>query len=126
MNSIREHKHRLQPDLYVGTKIISFTKCIKNRAPAFINDSIFSCFESLLKDVLIQNSCDALAYLFMPDHGHFVFRGNTNNSVCLSAMYRFSQKTGFWFTKNLPQIKRQKDFYDHILRNDEDVEKHVR
>jgi len=71
-------------------------------------------------------ACDALVYLFMPDHGHFVLGGKTENSDPLKVMYRFSQKTGYWFTNHSPHIRWQKDFYDHIVSRDEEVERHIR
>jgi len=37
----------------------------------------------------------------------------------------FKQKSGFWFSKNYPELKWQKDFYDHIIRNDKDIENQI-
>ncbi|MDZ7623878.1 MAG: hypothetical protein U5J96_05445 [Ignavibacteriaceae bacterium] len=34
----------------------------------------------------------------------------------------FKKKTGFWLYKNKPDYKWQKDYYDHILRKEEDLE----
>jgi len=38
----------------------------------------------------------------------------------------FKQNSGYWLSQNQPQVKWQKNFYDHILRRDEDVAKQVR
>ena len=80
----------------------------------------------MLLDVLRESYCDALVYLFMPDHAHFLLQGKSEKADSLQAMYRFSQKSGFWLYRNYNHIKWQKDFYDHILRKDEDIIKHIR
>jgi REP element-mobilizing transposase RayT len=41
-------------------------------------------------------------------------------------MKRFKQRSSFWLAQNRPGIRWQKDFYDHILRRDEDLIRHVR
>jgi len=124
--NFREKPHRLPPDFYRGIKAVSYTKCLKNREYFFTNKTVFFQFESFLLYELKRFQCDALVYLFMPDHAHFLLIGKNENSDSLTAMYRFSKKSGFWLSQNYPRIKWQKDFFDHILRKDEDIKKHVR
>ena len=38
----------------------------------------------------------------------------------------FKQKTGYWFTKNRKEVKWQKDYYDHILRSEENLIVHLK
>ena len=40
-------------------------------------------------------------------------------------MRLFKQRTGFWLSRNFSHVRWQKDFYDHILRSDESIEKHM-
>ncbi|MGB2870177.1 MAG: hypothetical protein WBD36_17140, partial [Bacteroidota bacterium] len=35
------------------------------------------------------------------------------------------QQTGFWLSQNHPSVHWQKDFYDRILRDEEEVERHI-
>jgi len=37
----------------------------------------------------------------------------------------FKQKTGFWLSRNHSTVHWQKDFYDHIVRSNEAIEKHI-
>ncbi|MCJ7497019.1 MAG: transposase [candidate division Zixibacteria bacterium] len=67
-----------------------------------------------------------LLYLFMPDHCHILLQGNDEQVNVLDTIDRFKQKTGFWLSKNYPEAYWQKDYYDHILRKEEDVKKHIR
>jgi hypothetical protein len=41
-------------------------------------------------------------------------------------MVSFKQRSGYWLSQNEIQEKWQKDFYDHILRKDEDIIRQVR
>jgi REP element-mobilizing transposase RayT len=61
----------------------------------------------------------------MPDHVHFLLQGKTEFSSSLQVMYKFAQKTGFLLSKRFPQFKWQKDFYDHILRKENDLKRMI-
>ena len=57
----------------------------------------------------------------MPDHVHLIVSGNRKDSNVKKSIELFKQKTGYWLSQNLPKFKWQKDYYDHIIRNDEDI-----
>lgn len=61
----------------------------------------------------------------MPDHCHLLVKGNNENSDVKSFIDRFKQKSGFWLAQNKPEFKWQKDYYDHILRDNEDLKNHL-
>ncbi|MEO8664821.1 MAG: transposase [Ignavibacteria bacterium] len=125
MNRIIEKKHRLDKELYLGQKIVSFTCCIKNRDQVFVKKDLFDEFENILLKELSKFKCDSLIHLFMPDHVHLILRGKNESSDVIKTVDMFKQETGFWFYKNLNKIKWQKDYHDHIIRNDEDLKKHI-
>ncbi|NOX38231.1 MAG: hypothetical protein GXO78_11935 [Calditrichaeota bacterium] len=126
MKRIVEKKHRLDPENYVGIKAVAYTKCLKHQYPLFTNNDIFKQFERFLLKSLNKYSCEAFIYLFMPDHVHFLLIGKTEKSNSLKSMYYFSQISGYWLYLNKPRVSWQKDFYDHVLRKDEDIKKHMR
>lgn len=123
---IREKKHRLQLDCYKGRVAVVFTICIANKNEAFVSSDVVSVMEEILHDCLKKFSCCAHVYLFMPEHVHLLLEGQTINSDVWKCVVWFKQKSGYWFYKYQHGIKWQKDFYDHILRKDEDIKKHVR
>ena len=125
MKIIREKKHRLQKHLYQGEKTVSFVSCIKKRNKVFVDKNIFNEFENILLEEVTKFKCQALIYLFMPDHLHLLLQGEEQNSDVIKTMDMFKQKTGFWFYQNKNHIKWQKDYYDHIIRNDEDLKEHI-
>jgi REP element-mobilizing transposase RayT len=56
----------------------------------------------------------------MPDHQHLIISGRQEDSDIWSAIVKYKQKTGFWLPNNT-SLKWQKDFYDHMMRSDEDI-----
>lgn len=122
MKLIREKKHRLDQEIYIGESPISFTLCIKDRKHYFTNISTFQIFEQILINELKSFDCFAFVYLFMPDHVHLVLGGNNSNSNVKKSLEMFKQKSGFYLSKNTKSIHWQKGYYDHILRSDENLE----
>jgi len=111
----------------------------------FNSAEIFDSLSNILVDSLREWNCDAHVYLFMPDHCHLLIQGNTDDSDLLGFMKNFKQRSGYWFSTqakacgyqklidgsrnlqvaNVDKIRWQKDFYDHILRKEEDINKQV-
>jgi len=123
---MREKLHRLSDEMYIGKKAVAFTVCIKDKQKLFVSDEIIGIFERKLIDSLQKYKCSAHVYLFMPDHLHLILEGNEDNSNVKMCIELFKQKTGYWLSKNLSKFKWQKDYYDHVIRNDEDILNQIR
>ncbi|OGL65016.1 hypothetical protein A3B21_05370 [Candidatus Uhrbacteria bacterium RIFCSPLOWO2_01_FULL_47_24] len=122
---VKEKPHRLDPALYRGHRAVAFTCCIEERKTYFTNNDTFLPIKELLIDSLQKYATDAHVYLFMPDHLHVLLEGKQEHSNLYECVVNFKQRSGFWFSKNIG-ARWQKDFYDHVLRADEEIEKHVR
>ena len=61
----------------------------------------------------------------MPDHCHFLIRGKNKDSDMKKMILAFKQITGYWMSKNLQDTVWQKNFFDHLLRSDDDINKHI-
>ena len=128
MVGIRERKHRLSPEFYCGKVVVSFTASIRNKQLYLNETTTFKHLSNILLDALNHWACDAHVFLFMPDHCHLLIGSREEGSDLLEFMKEFKQRSGYWFSKSMPTfqpIKWQKDFYDHILRKDEDIQKQV-
>ncbi len=79
----------------------------------------------MLLSALKQFECEAEIYLFMPDHVHLLLRGQAESADVLRSMKSFKQKTGFWLSQKYPPVRWQKDFYDHVLRTEDEIPKHI-
>ena len=117
----RERKHRLDAEIYRGEYIISFTLCIKDKEEFFTNHKIFKTFEDILLGELNAFDCSAYVYLFMPNHVHILLSGNNPKVDIKKCLESFKQKTGFWLYEHKKEIKWQKDYYDHILRSEDNL-----
>lgn len=126
MKPIREKRHRLDPEVYKGERIVSFTLCIKNKKSFFTSHNVYTIFNEMLLNEFKNYNCSAYVYLFMPDHLHLTVAGNDSGSDIKKCVDIFKQKTGFWFAQNHPEIKWQKDYYDHILRSKENLNIHIK
>lgn len=110
----------------MGNISCTFTICVLNGSKLFITQDIFNSIKKILLDSLIRARCEACVYLFMPDHVHLLLQGTDEDSDLWKCIVDFKQRTGFWLSQNKYSGEWQKDFYDHILRKEEDVVKHVR
>ena len=61
----------------------------------------------------------------MPGHCHILVDGKSPDSDMRKMIVSFKQFTGYWLSKNLPQASWQKDYYDHILRTEDDINKQL-
>jgi REP element-mobilizing transposase RayT len=62
----------------------------------------------------------------MPDHLHWIVSGNGPESDLLAMVTVFKQKTAFRVRRMEKPFGWQKDFYDHIIRANEDYGAQVR
>ena len=122
---IIERKHRLPGDLYCGLNVVSITACVADRVSFFVTPELFTACEEMLLGTLRQYECEAEVYVFMPDHLHMVIRGESETADVLRTMKLFKQRTGFWLSRNHPPVHWQKNYYDHLLRKDEELVKHI-
>ena len=123
---IRERRHRLPRDAYRGPVATSFTACVKDRKSLFEDGEVVREFIAYLRRACHLHGCEVLAYCFMPDNLHAVLLGTSAEADTWKAFVHFKQKTGHWLKRRRPRISWQKDFYDHILRTDEDRATHIR
>ncbi|SRR3989339_1299317 len=125
MIKIREKHHRLSLSHYLGLIRASFTICIRHRTPVFIEPNIVNQFTEILHISCKTYFCSNWVYVFMPDHVHLAIEGTRECSNLWKAMVLFKQKTGYWFSKNMSKIHWQKDFYDHVHRNENELINHI-
>jgi len=118
---VREKRHRLPDNNYKGEISVAFTLCVENRFELFRNPSIVGIFTDILKAIVERFSCIVPAYCFMPDHLHLIVAGINGNADSLRCIKTYKQKSGYWLAKHLNNACWQKDFYDHILRKDENL-----
>ena len=118
---VRERTHRLPRDCYRGEVAVAFTACVAERRPLFQDAITIHAFVELLRASAQKHGCLVMVYCFMPDHVHLILSGTGPGSDAWRAMVDFKQQTGYWLRRQTRETSWQKDFYDHIVRRDEDM-----
>jgi REP element-mobilizing transposase RayT len=124
--AIVEKPHRLPPAMYQGTVRATFSIRLGNNDAFFTTRERVDPFIQILAEARTRHNCRNWVFIFMPDHMHFVNEGTSPASDLLKMIYFFKQKTGYWLSRNTDGVAWQKDFYDHIHRQEDDLPKHIR
>ena len=122
----REKHHRLSREYYRGQITVAFTLCIADNKPLFRDTEVVHEFIDLLRLSAEKHRCLVPIYCFMPDHLHVMLQGTTDETDLWQAIVQFKQRSGFWLGRRRPGVSWQKDFYDHIIRRDEDLGAQIR
>ena len=122
---IHEKPHRLSRNAYIGRVSVAFTACVADRRFLF-DEYVVPVFVKMLDRALERFRCSAPIYCFMPDHLHVIVQGQTEHSDTRAVMAAFKQRSGFWLRRHRPDRVWQKDFWDHLIRRDEDLGAQVR
>jgi REP element-mobilizing transposase RayT len=123
---IHEKPHRLPRDRYCGQVSVAFTACVENRLPLFTDGEVVVAALERLSGTAHKYDCNVLIYCFMPEHLHLITRGRSPDADAWQFVVAFKQQLGFWLGGNRPGFHCQKDFYDHIIRADEDLVAQIR
>src|SRR4030042_916866 len=126
MVMIREKAHRLPKEFYLGSSIVAFTLCVKERAAIFQDSELVNTFIRLLGEIVKKYKCKIPVYCFMPDHVHLIITGIDEKVDLLKVVSLFKQKTGFWMAKNRLGAYWQKDFFDHVIKKDESISTNIK
>jgi len=81
---------------------------------------------NILRDVSASHKFKILAYCFMPDHLHLLIEGEEEDSDFRKFMSVFKQRTNFLFKKTKDEALFQENYYEHVLRKEEDTIQVVR
>jgi putative transposase len=122
----RERHHRLPREFYRGQLQVVFTLGISGKESLFADAEVVREFIVLLHSCAKTHNCIVPIYCFMPDHLHVMLQGTADTADLWQAIVAFKQRSGFWLGQRRPEVGWQKDFYDHIVRKNEDLGAQVR
>jgi REP-associated tyrosine transposase len=118
--AVREKKHRLPETAYKGEVSVAFTLCVQDRQNIFLGSLVVDNFTQILRGLVDGGQYIIPVYCFMPDHQHVIVTGTSQQSDTLRFIKMYKQKTGYWLSRNLAAAW-QKDFYDHVIRKEENL-----
>lgn len=123
---VRGKKHRLSREYYRGQRAVAFTLCLQDQQSGFSDSSVVHACQTILEDIILKSDCIVPAYCFMPDHQHLLLVGKSECSDVLKTLIVYKQKTGYWMSQVASGVRWQKSFFDHIIRTEDSIVKHVR
>jgi putative transposase len=113
---------------YYPGQIVFITQIVKNRKHVFNNPEIMGLLLKTLQNVKLLHPFDMLAYVFLPDHFHILIcpTGESNFSQIMhSVKFNFSRV----YKQRINHIDSltfwQKRFWDHVIRDETDLENHI-
>ena len=112
---------RLKDFSYKGYYRYFITMCTSNRRGIFTDKIIVDRMISILKYLSDNYDFIVWAYCFMPDHVHFLIEGRRDDSDMRRFISMYKQKTGYWYKQQYQMSLWQINYYEHVLRNHEDM-----
>jgi len=80
-----------------------------------------SWFVDTLREKSTSSGFKIWAYCFMPDHLHLLIEGTNSNSDMKRFISSYKQHTGYHYKKETKSPLWQINFYEHVLRKEEDT-----
>ena len=117
-NDFRRKENRLDTSVYQERHIYHLTLSCSGEEARFTEEVVQQNLE-VLKDSSEKHDTKVHAYCFMPDHLHLLVEGDE----LVKFVKEFKQLTGYRYKQKTEEKLWQKSYYDHILREKEEVKK---
>jgi putative transposase len=111
---------RLENFDYVGLCRYFLTFCSEGRARILTEQPVFQLVAAQLRSSAEGHGMAVDAYCVMPDHVHLLARGMAENNELRPFMKDLKQRTGYEFGKASRGRLWQRDYYEHVLREEDD------
>ena len=100
------------------------TICTDGKKALFVDDVRVTTTLTVLADESRKHGFTVWGYCFMPDHLHLLLEGVRLDADMKEFIEIFKQKTGHQYRKVTAAAGRlwQSNYYDHVLRSDEDIQ----
>ena len=113
---------RLAAKNYVGLRAYFVTICCDGRSPVFGDVGRAEWIAGELLRSAAQHGFELPAYGVMPDHLHILAQASGGACNLTKFVSAFKQRTAFDFAKHRASRLWQPRYYEHILRQAEDLE----
>ena len=122
MPSKQRKNIRLKKEIYSNpNQIFSITICTKDRQPIFRNKLYLQATVNTFQSKPFIQETELYAYCLMPDHLHLLISPKDGNLIDLIRRWK-SYVASILNQLDFNGACWQRSFYDHALRNDEDIE----
>ncbi len=113
---------------YIPNAIYFITAVTWQRDPLFADSTAIAILRSTLHRVQEKHPFRMIAYAFMPDHMHLLI--HVPESSDITAIMHSAQRNFTWNYKHANGIEEslhlwQRGFWDHVIRDERDLEMHM-
>jgi len=115
-----KHKHRLsrlEPEHYRGFAWVHWIMTIEDRRTGWLDSRFFYKFREVLAHATLRYQFACPVFCLMPDHGHLLCCGLSENTDQRTAMKTFRSDVNECLDRIGFEFQRQP--YDHVLREEE-------
>ena len=121
MMIIYKKRTRLKEFDYKGLYRYFITICTFNKEQIFKdNPSTVTWLVDILREQSRTFRFKIWAYCFMPDHLHLLLEGDDVNSDLKKFISSYKQISSFYYKERVGKQLWQINYYDHVLRKEED------
>jgi putative transposase len=117
----RRNAPRLRGFSYLGLHRYSLTFCAHRREPVFTESAIVHPLVAQLMQTATCARFAVIVYCFMPDHLHVLAEGLSESSDLRALVHRWKQVSAFAWKHRTDEQLWQRGYFEHTLRDDEDV-----
>ncbi len=108
---------------YKGCYRYSITLCTYNKQAFFRDEKLANWLIETLKKKSRVFGFKVWAYCFMPNHLHLLIEGENDNSDLMKFISDYKQYTSYYYKEQSKKKLWQTNFYEHILRKEEQTTK---
>ena len=112
---------RLKGFSYKGTYAYFITIACHGKQVYFIDGELVARTVDVLQTAAEQTGFDIWAYCFMPDHLHLLVEGKYEDADMRRFVSLFKQKSAYSCGKGRGRKLWQQNYYEHVLREEEDI-----
>lgn len=121
-NTVYKKRTRLKDFEYKGRCRYFVTICTHDKKPVFNNDkALITWLIDALKEKAASSSFGIWAYCFMPDHLHLLIEGKGDDSDMKRFISLYKQHTSYYYKKETGLPLWQINYYEHVLRREEET-----
>jgi len=122
----RKNSLRLKHFDYSTPRAYFITICAENASSYFLDKKIAENIVSLLRKNKEKFNYKIYAYCLMPVHLHILLNPSGTNKAVSNIIQAFKSQTSYNFKREHGLLLWQRGFYDHIVRDSEDLLKITR
>jgi putative transposase len=113
---------------YVPNAIVFITQVVDQRTPVFQDQACLELLQTTLRKVKEVHPFAMLSYVFLPDHFHLLIRptgGSNFSQIMHSLKPNFTKAYKAMLGVTGPMKFWQKGFWDHVIRDEADLKRHL-